>query len=71
MIIDKDALKESFSDTVLATPISLFLNYILISFSIWMGFGALEMTCFITSILFVVAVVRKYYVRIYFEKRKS
>lgn len=70
-MIDKAALKESVSDTILATPINLFLNFILISFSLWMELNATQMTFFITSVLFVVAIVRKYYVRIYFEKRSS
>lgn len=70
-MIDKAALKESVSDTILATPINLFLNFILISFSLWMELNATQMTFFITSVLFVVAIIRKYYVRIYFEKRSS
>lgn len=70
-MIDKAALKESVSDTILATPINLFLNFILISFSLWVELNATQMTFFITAVLFVVAIVRKYYVRIYFEKRSS
>jgi len=70
-MIDKAALKESVSDTILATPINLFLNFILISFSLWLKLNATQMTFFITAVLFVVAIVRKYYVRIYFEKRSS
>jgi len=70
-MIDKAALKESVSDTILATPINLFLNFILISFSLWLELNATQMTFFITAVLFVVAIVRKYYVRIYFEKRSS
>jgi O-antigen/teichoic acid export membrane protein len=70
-MIDKAALKESVSDTILATPINLFLNFILISLSLWMELNATQMTFFITAVLFVVAIVRKYYVRIYFEKRSS
>jgi hypothetical protein len=43
----------------------------LISFSLWVELNATQMTFFITAVLFVVAIVRKYYVRIYFEKRSS
>lgn len=70
-MINFPALKESFSDTVLGTFINFPVNFILIAFCLKMEMGALSMTVFMTSILFILAVCRKYYIRIYFEKRNT
>lgn len=67
-MVNKQALKESFSDTVLGTLVNFPLNYVLIAFCLSIEMTALTMTFFMTSILFILAVARKYYVRIYFEK---
>ena len=69
-MLNKDALKESVSDTVLGTVVNFPLNYILIAFCLSMSMTAIEMTIFMTSILFVLAVIRKYYIRVYFDKKK-
>lgn len=67
----KEAFKESLYDTVIATPINLALNFILISVGFMLELGPTELTFFVTAFLFVFAVIRKYYVRIYFEKRNN
>lgn len=67
-MIDKPAFKESLSDTFLGTVVNFPLNYILFAFCLSANMTALQMTVFCTSILFVLAVARKYYVRIYFSK---
>ena len=69
-MIHRNALKESFSDTLLGTLVNFPLNYILIAFCLSMSMTAMEMTIFMTSILFVLAVIRKYYVRIFYAKRQ-
>lgn len=70
-MLHKQALKESLSDTVLGTMVNFPLNYVLIAFCLSLEMGALEMTIFMTSILFILAVGRKYYMRLYFAKRNK
>lgn len=67
-MIDYPALKESFVDTALATPLNLVLNWIFLSLFLSWGWGAVAITVGMTSMFFVVAVVRKYYVRQYFKR---
>jgi hypothetical protein len=69
MKLNKVAFKESFSDTVLGTFVNFPLNYVLIAFCLSVEMSALAMAVFMTSILFTLAVARKYYIRIYFDKR--
>ena len=69
MNIDKKALKESMSDTLFGTAINFPLNYVMVAFCLTMGMSAIQMTIFMTSCLFVLAVIRKYYVRVWFDKR--
>lgn len=71
MSLNKKALKESFSDTVLGTCVNFPLNYVLIAFCLSLEMTAFIMTVFMTSILFVLAVARKYFVRLYFAKEES
>ena len=70
-MLHKQALKESLSDTVLGTMVNFPLNYVLIAFCLSVEMEALEMTIFMTSILFILAVGRKYYMRLYFAKRNK
>ena len=70
--MNKEAIIESFNDTVLGTLINFPLNYLMVVFCLWMEMEALTMTIFMTSILFTLAVIRKYYVRVYYiEKEKT
>ena len=71
MKFNKIALKESMSDTVLGTFVNFPLNYVLIAFCLSIEMTALSMTIFMTSILFALAVARKYFIRIYFDKRSK
>ena len=71
MILNKEAFKESFSDTILGTLVNFPLNYAMVLFCLWMEMNALTMTIFMTSILFILAIARKYYVRIYFDGRNK
>jgi hypothetical protein len=70
-MLHKQALRESLSDTVLGTMVNFPLNYVLIAFCLSVEMTALEMTIFMTSILFILAVGRKYYLRLYFAKRNK
>ena len=71
MLLNREAFKESFSDTILGTLVNFPLNYAMILFCLWLEMDALMMTIFMTSILFILAVARKYYVRIYFDRRNK
>lgn len=67
--IDKEAFKESATDTVLATPMAIALNFIMVHISLWLELSALSMTLFMTTVMFIFAVVRKYHMRVYFKRK--
>ena len=66
--IDRPALKEAVTDTVLATPLNLALNWVFIALFIRWGWTAGQISIAMTAIFFTFAVFRKYYVRQYFKK---
>jgi len=66
----KDALKEAVTDTALAAAINMPLNYVMIAFAFSMGLSALQSTIMFTSVFTVIAITRKYYIRMHFERRK-
>lgn len=70
-MIDKTALKEAFVDTAVATPLNLVLNYVLLALLISWDWGAEEITIVLTAVFFVVAIVRKYYVRQFFKRNEN
>lgn len=68
----KLALKEAIADTLLGTLIMLPLNYLIIYICLdLLSFNAFEITITSTSTLFFVAVLRKAYIRLYFEKKNE
>jgi len=69
MSINKNSLKEAFSDTLIATPLNLFLNYVFLSIFLSMGWGATAISLAMTAMFFVVAIIRKYYVREWFKRK--
>ena len=68
--LNRQALKESIGDTILATlinfPLIWALNYLTMVVFLFGPFGVWITNTFI---LFWIAVTRKYYVRIYFDKK--
>lgn len=70
MNLDRAALKESISDTVIATPLTLFLNWVFLSIFMALGMSATAISFGMTGIFFCVAIVRKYYVRVWFKRRQ-
>lgn len=64
-----DAFKESFGDTFFATLINFPLQFVLISVAFSWQLTAFQTTLFITSVMFMIAVYRKYYIRLYFHKK--
>lgn len=71
MKVDFETLKESISDTLIATPLNLVLNYFMLMLCLWLEMGPLMMSIFMTGVFFVLAVIRKYYVRQWFKKREG
>jgi hypothetical protein len=66
----KEAFKEAVTDTALAAAINMPLNYALIAFAFSIELTALQSTLMFTSVFTVIAVTRKYYIRMHFERRK-
>ena len=71
MKIDRAALKESLSDTIIATPLNLAINYLFLALLMSLEFGPVLISVIMTIVFFVIAIVRKYYVRTWFKKRQS
>jgi len=68
----KLALKEAITDTLLGTLIMLPLNYLIIYICLdLLSFNAFQITITSTGTLFFVAVFRKAYIRLYFEKKNE
>lgn len=65
------AFKEALSDTLIATVINLPLNIGLVAIAHFYNMSVMQTSVFLTVVFFLVAVVRKTYTRIYFEKRND
>ena len=65
------ALKESAVDTTAGLVINLPMNYVLLAFGLYLEMGALELTVFMTSIFTVIAVIRKYIIRLHFISKED
>ena len=63
--------KTAVSDTIVATPINFVLNYVLLKIFLPFELSAEVMTILFTSVFFVFACVRKYFVFSYFNKRMN
>lgn len=68
VMLDRAAMRESLFDTGIATAINFPLNFVLISIAFYVKMDAFTTTVFCTSILFVIALIRKYMVRVHFKK---
>ncbi len=66
----KLAFREAVIDTALAATINMPLNYVLVVIAFSLQLSALETTIFLTAVFTVFAIIRKYYVRLHFERRK-
>ena len=65
----KSALKEAVLDTSLATIMNVPLNFLLAWYAVEAEWSALEMTIYFTATFFFIAVARKTYLRLYFDKK--
>ena len=66
----KQALKEAVTDTALAAAINMPLNYLLIATAFSLQLSAIQSTIMFTAVFTIFAIVRKYYIRLHFERRK-
>ena len=67
----KQAFKESLVDTTFATVINIPINFVLAYLAVEYAWTPTQITFGFTSIFFIIAVYRKYRVRLYFAARKS
>ena len=63
------AFKEALSDTGLAFPVNVPLNFLLVALAFRWEFTAFQTSVMLTSIFTVFAIVRKTYVRLYFNDK--
>ena len=68
MFSNKNVLKESVIDTIIAMTINLPINYVLIGICLYANMNALEMSLVMTVVFTAIAIIRKYYVRLYFSR---
>jgi hypothetical protein len=71
MSLDRAALKESISDTIIATPLTLFLNWFFLSIFMALELSAATISFYMTGIFFCLAIIRKYHVRVWFKGRQK
>ena len=67
----RNAIKEALVDTSIGTCISIPLNFFLAILAIELEWSATEITFYFTSFFFVLAVIRKVYIRLYFAGKQS
>jgi len=67
----KAALKESITDTAAGLVINLPMNYALLAFGLYLELGALALTIFMTGVFTIIAVIRKYLIRLHFMSRNT
>ena len=76
-MINKQALKESVGDTAIAFITNMPIGFGIIAFANWIGIVAvsydqnIQLVILQNFVFTAVAVTRKYYVRIYFDKKNS
>lgn len=71
MKINKPALIESVSDTVIGMSINFPLNTALLYVAVAMEMSVLQTSVFLTTVFTTFAIVRKYILRIYFSKKNK
>ena len=63
------AFKEAVADTRFAFVINVPLNFVLVAMAFRLEFTAFETSVMLTTIFTIFAIVRKTYVRLFFEER--
>lgn len=62
-------MKFAFIDTLAATPINFLLNFVCLTIAFSLEMTALEAAPFLTAVFFVCAIIRKYYIREFIDRR--
>lgn len=65
----KRAFKEAFADNILGLAINFPVQYAIIALCLSFGLGAFWTTVICSGVIFVVALIRKVWIRLHFEKR--
>lgn len=65
----KAALREATTDTIIATILNFPLNLVLVALAFHYELGIFQTSVFFTIVFSGVAIARKTYVRLYFNKR--
>ena len=63
------AFKEAVFDTSLATVINFPINFVLVALALKLELSAMATTVMLTSTFFTIAVIRKTYLRVYFQRK--
>ena len=63
----KQAFKEAFLDTMLALSMNFPLNILLVWIAFTLELGVMATSIFLTAVFTIVAIIRKYFTRLYFE----
>ena len=66
----KLAFKEAVTDTAIAAVINMPLNYVLLAFAYSIELTPLQSTFLFTGVFTIIAIVRKFYLRLHFERRR-
>ena len=65
------AFKESVADTAVGAIINLPMNFILLAIGLHWGLDALWLSIFMTGVFTIIAVIRKYLIRLHFMSRNT
>ena len=65
----KQAFKEAFLDTMLALSMNFPLNILLVWIAFTLELGVMATSIFLTAVFTTVAIIRKYFTRLYFENK--
>ena len=75
--VDKQALKESIGDTALAFAMNVPIGFGVIAFANWIGIVQvdsnenIQLVVLQTFVFTVIAITRKYFVRVYFKSKEN
>lgn len=64
-----NAFKEACADTAIGSIINIPLNFVMISLAFYWGLSAAETTAFMTVVFTIIALSRKTYIRLHFQRR--
>ena len=67
----KRAFKEAFADNIIGLAINFPLQYGIIAVCLFYGLGAFWTTVICSAVMFIIALIRKVWIRLHFEKRHN